>query len=137
MSGFFLKPIPRPNWAWASGLFAVMLGAVSIKNEWAALSGSSGARALGYALPFLVYFHLAMGAAYIVAGVGLYNLKRWAAWGSLVIALASLVVGGAYGLFLATGGAPSIIIILSLGFRAVSWTVIGGLAWRNLLAPKS
>lgn len=127
------EPGDRPRWAIGAAVIAVLFGAITIVSSGTVLFGGSAARAaVGNAVPFVLWFNFAAGFAYILAGVGLFLWRRWAAMLSAAIAFATLSIFVAFGWHAFTGGAFEMRTVGAMAFRSVTWIVIAFASWRSL-----
>ncbi len=88
--------------------------------------------AFGNIVLFVVWFNFLAGFAYVVAGIGLYRSRRWAALLAVLIAAASVLVLVALGIRIATGGVHEARTIAAMVLRTGVWIVIALLACRAL-----
>ena len=130
------SPAP-PRWFRALAWIAIGFGVATLFAGGSVLfgtqlTGSDQARqAAGAVVPFVLWFNFAAGFAYVIAGVGLWQGRRWAAWLALGIAAATTAVGGAFLVYVAMGGAYEPRTVAALVFRAAVWTLLAGLALRH------
>ena len=81
----------RSPWIWAISFVAISFGLLTIRAGDTVLFGSAAARsAAGHYVPFVLWFNFLAGFAYVIAGVGLWLERRWAAW--LAIACMAVVL---------------------------------------------
>ena len=96
----------RPRWAAVMALVAIIFGIVTIIVGGKTLfSGTEERAAAGNIVPFVLWFNFVAGFAYVIAGVGLFLWKRWAAQLSAAIAVATMVVFIAFGVHIFLDGA--------------------------------
>ena len=96
----------RAIWMRVVSLIAIGFGLMTIREGGAVLFVDGAARqAAGHYVPFVLWFNFLAGFAYIVAGVGLWMRRRWAAWLAIVITVATALVFLAFGVHVALGGA--------------------------------
>lgn len=94
------------------------------------LTGFSGGRTLlgsvdmGAVVPFVLWFNTLAAGAYIVAGVGLWQARRWAYPLSLAIFVATLLVFAGFGLHVARGGAFEMRTVFAMALRSAVWGAI-------------
>jgi hypothetical protein len=123
----------RPYWAFAVAIVAVLFGALTIWAGGHALFGSVEARAaVGNAVGFVLYFNFFCGFFYVIAGIGLFLWKRWAAGLSAAIAITTLFVFVAFGLHVAAGGAYEMRTMWAMTLRTSVWIVVAVAACRTL-----
>ncbi|TAK46918.1 MAG: hypothetical protein EPO23_14825 [Xanthobacteraceae bacterium] len=127
------SPFPRPRWALAAALFAVIFGIATLIVGGLPLFGGAERRAsAGAIVPFVLWFNFTAGFAYIAAGVGLFLWKRWAAVLAAAIAIASLAVFAAFGVHVARGGAFEMRTVVAMTTRCAVWIVIAFASCRAL-----
>lgn len=131
-----LSKLNRPFWIGAAALFAMLFGLLTIISGGRVLFNSVSRQAAGNYVPFVVWFNFLAGFAYVIAGIGLWLLRRWSVWLSFMIAGATLIVLAAFGVHILNGGAYEIRTVAALGLRSVVWLVISAMAYRHL-NPKS
>ena len=91
-------------------------------------------QAAGHYVPFVLWFNFLAGFAYIVAGVGLWMRRRWAAWLAIVITVATALVFLAFGVHVALGGAWERRTVVAMTLRTLVWAGIAAIAWRRSAA---
>lgn len=117
---------------------AIGFGVLTIKEGGAVLFGDAAARvAAGNYVPFVLWFNFLAGFVYVVCGAGLWAQRRWAAWLAVGIALATLLMFGAFGLHVYAGGAYEPRTVAAMSLRSLVWVGIATLAWRQLLRPRA
>lgn len=123
----------RRGWLRLLGVIGVFFGLMTLREGGAVLFIDGAARAAaGNYVPFVLWFNFLAGFAYVVAGVGLWLRQAWAARLALGIALATLLVFGALGAHIATGGAYETRTLVAMTLRSMVWIVLGAVAWRLL-----
>lgn len=129
------RPAAAGRW-WLPGaaLLAVGFGLLTLRAGGNVLFGGEDARtAAGHYVPFVVWFNFIAGFGYVLAGIGLWRRRRWAAWLALVIAVATALVFAAFGVHVYTGGAYELRTVIAMSFRTALWAAIALLAWRRLI----
>jgi hypothetical protein len=117
-----------------AAIVAIGFGALTIASGGRALFGSVEARAaVGNAVPFVLWFNFLAGFAYVVAGAGLLFREKWAAWLSSAIALATVLVFGAFAIHVMGGGAYEVRTVYAMILRAAVWITIAALSVKTLL----
>jgi hypothetical protein len=81
---------------------------------------------MGAVVPFVLWFNTLAGLAYVVAGLGLWQGRRWAWPLSFAIFAATLLVFAAFGLHVAQGGAFEMRTVFAMTLRSTVW---GWIAW--------
>ena len=107
--------------------FAALFGALTVKAGGNALFGD-GAAGGNYA-PLVIWLNFLDGFAYIAAAIGLSFEQRWAAWLALCLAGLTVVASGAFGVYVASGGAFEARTLWAMMARSVTWIGIALLAW--------
>jgi hypothetical protein len=105
-----------------AGGVAVAFGVLTVFSGGRTLLGSAD---MGAVVPFVLWFNTLAGLAYVVAGFGLWQGRRWAWPLSLAIFAATLLVLAAFGLHVAQGGAFEMRTVFALALRSTVW---GGIA---------
>lgn len=139
-----MQPIPSPaemmptgNARWmlrGSAAFAALFGVLTIKAGGNALFGD-GASGGNY-VPFVIWFNFLAGFAYIAAAIGLWFGQRWSAWFTLCLAVLTVVTFGAFGVYVASGGAFETRTVWAMTARSLIWAAIAALAYRTLGAAR-
>lgn len=126
--------IPRtPRWAAVLALVAIAFGVVTIIVGGRTLFGGVEVRAAaGNIVSFVLWFNFVAGFAYVIAGIGMLLSKRWAAYLSAAIAVATIAVFIALGIHIFAGLAFEARTVGAMSFRSAVWVVIAVLAWRKL-----
>lgn len=123
-------------WVWAAALVAVVFGLITIREGGGVLFGEEAKRrAAGHYVPFVVWFNFLAGFAYVIAGIGLFARARWAAYLAFAIAVGTLAVFIAFGLWIATGGAYESRTVIAMALRSAVWLAIAAVAFR--FVPRS
>jgi hypothetical protein len=125
---------PRtPRRAAVLALVAIGFGGVTILVGGRTLFGGVEARsAAGNIVAFVLWFNFAAGFAYIIAGIGLLLRKRWAAYLSMAIAVATIAVFIALGIHIFIGLAFEERTVGAMMIRSAVWVTIAVLACREL-----
>ena len=123
----------RGFWTWAVSLIAIAFGLMTIKEGGAVLLGDPAARsAAGDYVPFVLWFNFIAGFAYVIAGIGLWLQRRWAAGLALTIAAATVLVFIAFGIHVFSGGAYAQRTPVAMSARSLIWITIAVFALRTL-----
>ena len=118
-----------PRWAAILALVATAFGIVTIIVGGKTLFGGPEERAAaGNIVPFVLWFNFIAGFAYVIAGVGLFFWKRWAAKLSAAIASATVAVFIAFGIHVFLGGAFEVRTVGAMIIRSALWIVIAASA---------
>lgn len=108
-------------------LLAVAFGVLTLKEGGLVLFMNGAAReAAGNYVPFVLWFNFLAGFAYVVAGIGLWLGKRWAATLAIWIALATALILLAFLVLVAGGAAHEKRTLIALPLRTLVWA---GIAW--------
>jgi hypothetical protein len=112
----------RSTGLWVAAGLAVVFGALTILSGGRALFGDAAAQAaVGYAVPFVLWFNFLSGFAYVLAGIGIAMRKPWAGRLAIVLALAILAVFALFGLHVLRGGAHEIRTVGAMTLRTAVW----------------
>ena len=112
---------------------AVLFGLLTIAAGGRALFGGPEARAaVGDAVPFVLWFNTLAGFAYVLAGAGLFARRRWAAWLSAAILVATLAVFAAFGFHVLQGGTYEARTVAAMTLRTAVWLVLSVVAFRAI-----
>ncbi|WP_041376241.1 hypothetical protein [Polymorphum gilvum] len=112
---------------------AILFGILTLVSGGTALFGAPAARArFGDTVAFVLWFNFLAGFAYVAAGIGLFRRRRWSAWLSVAIAVATIAVFAAFGLHVAGGGAFEPRTVAALFLRTAVWLMIAATAIRTL-----
>ena len=106
-----------------AGGVAIVFGVLTIFSGGRTLLGSAD---MGAVVPFVLWFNTLAGLAYFVAGLGLWQGRRWAWPLSFAIFAATLLVFAAFGLHVARGGAFEMRTVFAMALRGAVW---GWIAW--------
>ena len=114
--------LQRPRLAIVLAALAIVFGAVTLYSGGAVLFGDGQARAAaGDYVPFVLWFNFLAGFAYIAAGVGFYLWRPWAGKLSALIAIATVLIFGAFGLHIMLGGAYELRTVGAMVLRSAAW----------------
>lgn len=106
-------------------MVAAIFGIVTIIVGGKTLFGGAEERtAAGNIVPFVLWFNFVAGFAYVIAGVGLFLWKRWAAQLSAAIAAATIAVFILFGAHIFFGGAFESRTVGAMIIRSAVWIVI-------------
>ena len=106
-----------------AGGVAIAFGVLTVFSGGRTLLGSAD---MGAVVPFVLWFNTLAGLAYFVAGLGLWQGRRWAWPLSFAIFAATLLVFAAFGLHVARGGAFEMRTVFAMALRGAVW---GWIAW--------
>jgi hypothetical protein len=120
----------RPIAVWITALVAIAFGTLTIKSGGAVLLFDGAARqAAGDYVPFVLWFNFIAGFFYLIAGVGLWQRRRWAVALASAIAAATLAVFAALGLHILNQGAYEMRTVIAMALRCGVWSAIALTAW--------
>lgn len=120
----------RTIWKSAISLVALGFGLLTIREGGTVLLGVEAARvAAGNFVPFVLGFNFVAGFAYVVAGVGLWIQRRWAAWLAVAIFSSTALMFVALGVHVWFGGAYEHRTVIAMSLRTLVWAVIAAIAW--------
>jgi len=123
----------HPSWIRIAAAIAGLFGLLTIREGGAVLFGGEAVRlAAGDYVPFVVWFNFLAGFVYLVAGFGLWLRQPWAVGVAFGIAVATLVAFGAFGVYVATGGAFELRTVFAMTLRVVAWFAIAAVGRRAL-----
>ncbi len=123
----------RDVWSTTISVIAIAFGLLTIKEGGTMLFGGDAARTeAGHYVPFVLWFNFLAGFAYVIAGVGLWRLQRWAVKLSSVIAAATLLVFVAFGIHIANSGAWEQRTLVAMTLRSLVWITIAVISTHHL-----
>jgi hypothetical protein len=105
-----------------AGGVAIAFGLLTVASGGATLLGELE---MGAVVLFVLWFNTLAGVAYVLAGLGLWQARRWAVPLSLAIFVATLLVFAGFGLHVAQGGAFEMRTVFAMALRSAVW---GGIA---------
>ncbi|HEY9057260.1 MAG TPA: hypothetical protein VIN77_08940 [Aurantimonas sp.] len=125
-----IRPGSRPRWIVVLAIIAIVFGVLTLYSGSAVLvSDGPGRAAAGAYVPFVLWFNVFAGLAYIIAGIGLYNWQKWAVNLSILVAASTLLVFAAFGVHIMTGGSYEVRTIFAMILRSTVWMTIASFAW--------
>ena len=111
-------------WRWIAGGLALAFGIATLVEGGHVLFGGPGARAeAGDVVPFVLAFNFGAGFAYVLAGLLTLLRRKWAVWIARAIALSTMLVFGAFGLHVLSGGAYETRTLVAMSLRSGFWVV--------------
>ncbi len=124
----------RSIWIWIITIIAVIFGLLTIKSGGSVLFVDGVAREeAGNFVPFVIWFNFLAGFAYLIAGAGLFMQKLWAAWMSVFIVVATIVIFALFGLHILNEGMYEFRTVAAMSLRTVIWALIATFAYRNII----
>lgn len=124
--------LTRSIWIWATALSAVLFGLLTIISGGSVLFNAQAQQTAGNYVAFVVWFNFLAGFAYVIAGMGLWLLRRWSIWLSFLIAGATLAIFAVFGGHILSGGVYELRTVAAMGLRSAVWLVIAAIAYRHL-----
>ena len=122
----------RPTWVWISAIVAILFGMLTIKSGGSVLFIDGEARlAAGKYVDFVLWFNFLAGFFYIATGIGIWLRKPWSTSAAIALALLTLLVLGALGIYILNGGESEPRTTMAMGLRSLVWTVIAITSWRR------
>jgi len=116
------------------GVVGILFGLMTLREGGAVLFVDGAAReAAGDYVPFVLWFNFLAGFVYIAAGLGLWLGQAWGTRVALGIAVATFLVFGALGVYIASGGAFETRTVVAMTLRSTIWLIISFVAWRLLV----
>lgn len=116
-------------------VLAIAFGLLTIFSGGQALFGDAQARAaVGNAVDFVLWFNFLAGFVYVLVGMTLWRGLRWAARAAGLLALATALVAGLFGLHVLNGGAYEMRTVGALALRFAFWTAVAITARARLKA---
>ena len=119
---------------WFFSLLAAVFGFLTLKSGGEVLFIDGVARlAAGHYVPFVLWFNFSAGFVYIVTAIFLWRMHPWSAWLSFLLAIATLIVFAAFGLYIVNGGEYEMRTVFAMTLRSIVWIVITVFAWRRFI----
>ena len=81
----------------------------------------------------LWWFNFLAGFAYVVAGIGLWLMQRWAFFLAVAIAAATALTFAALGMHIFSGAAYEFRTVIAMSLRTLVWVTISGVSYKVLL----
>lgn len=120
----------RPRWIIVLAIIAIAFGVLTLYSGGTILVSDGPERAAaGAYVPFVLWFNVMAGFAYSIAGIGLYNWRKWAVNLSILVAVATLLVFAAFGVHIMTGGSYEVRTVVAMTLRSTVWLTIAAFAW--------
>jgi hypothetical protein len=114
-------------------VFAFIFGLMTVFSGESVLFGPAEAREwAGSYIQFVVWFNFLEGFAYVLAAIGLWQVKRWAANLTTLITAATAAAALGFTVVVLRSGAYEMRTVGALGFRFAFWTEIAVLAHRTM-----
>lgn len=127
----------RSRWLRVAAVIGTLFGLMTIREGGAVLFFDGTAReAAGDYVPFVLWFNFLAGFVYVIAALGLWFRRIWAARVALGIAVATLLVFAAFALHALSGGAYEARTVVAMTIRSAVWLVIAVVGWHQLIKEK-
>lgn len=119
---------------WVVTIVAIVFGLLTIKSGGLVLfvDGVDRENAGNY-VPFVLWFNFLAGFVYLVVGIGLFLQKKWAAWGAVAIAVATVVIFSLFGLHILNEGLYENRTVAAMCIRTSVWVLIAMFAYRKFI----
>ncbi|MBV1888687.1 MAG: hypothetical protein KUG67_00375 [Proteobacteria bacterium] len=115
-------------------IIAFIFGLLTIKSGGSVLFIDGPDRvAAGTYTPFVLWFNFIAGFFYLLAAVGLFLQKTWAAWLAIVIVAATLITFTVFSLHISNGGIYESRTIYAMALRSLVWAAIALFAYRKFI----
>lgn len=119
---------------WLVSLLAALFGLLTIKSGGAVLFFDGEARqAAGNYVPFVLWFNFCAGFVYVVTAIVLWLMRPWSAWLASLLAVSTLTVFAALGVYILNGGEYEMRTVGAMSLRSAVWIVIAAFAWYRFL----
>ena len=106
-------------------IVAIVFGLLTIKSGGMVLFTDGAVhQAAGNYVPFVLWFNFMAGFAYVVAGVGLWQQRRWARNLAVMIAVATVTIFMLFGVYILNHGAYEIRTVVAMSVRSTLWITI-------------
>ncbi|MEZ4676383.1 MAG: hypothetical protein R2932_19335 [Caldilineaceae bacterium] len=125
----------RSRWVRAMSIVAILFGLLTILSGGRTLFNAEAQQLAGNYVPFVLWFNFLAGFAYVIAGIGLWTMKRWGLWLSFAIATTTVLVFAAFGIQIWSGGSYEMRTVGAMGLRALIWIITSAVAYKNLNSP--
>jgi hypothetical protein len=128
----YARSAGRPRWALVAAAVAVVFGLASIVSGGRVLFGAPEARAAaGEIVLFVLWFNFLTGFAYVAAGIGLMQWRRWGGQLSLLLAVSILIAAAFFARHIILGGAYEMRTVLAMLLRSAFWVTLAVIAcWK-------
>ena len=115
---------------WLVPVIAVVFGLLTIKSGGSVIFiDGVGRQEAGNYVPFVLWFNFLAGFFYIIAGVGLWLKKQWAAKLSVLIAVTTVIIFAMLGFYILSGGLYEMRTIVAMSLRSIIWAFIAIFAY--------
>ncbi|MDH5756279.1 MAG: hypothetical protein OEZ55_06395 [Nitrospinota bacterium] len=114
----------NPLWVKVVSVLAIVFGGITLISGGSVLFVESARQGAGAYVPFVVWFNFIAGLGYIVAGAGIWGLKKWSGPLSIFLAASTLLVFFALGIHIAGGGGYEMRTVAAMTLRFFVWAAI-------------
>lgn len=115
----------RPVWVWITAIITVIFGIMTIKSGGSVIFIDGEARqAAGNYVDFVLWFNFTAGFFYVATGIGIWLQKTWSLTAAIILAILTLMVFGAFGLYIYFGGEYEQRTVSAMSLRSAVWIVI-------------
>jgi len=126
--------IQRPVAIWIASIFALIFGLLTLRSAGLVLfTEGEFHQQQGNFVPFVVWFNFSAGFAYIIAAIGLFMMSRWSGYLAYLIAAATAVVFGLFGLHVINGGLYEMQTVGAMTIRVSVWVAIAAVAYFKVM----
>ncbi len=128
-----LKPV-RSISIWVFSAVAIIFGGLSIRSGGLVIfTTGEFHQQQGNFVPFVVWANFLGGFAYIVAAIGLLQLKRWAGFFAYLITSMTVVIYAAFVVHIMGGGLYEMQTVVAMAIRTTLWVAISLLAYFQIM----
>ena len=120
----------RPKWMLTTAVIAIVFGIATIVSGGKSLFTDAGRTAAGSYVPFVLWFNFFAGFAYVVAGAGLAQGRKWTASFAIFIATATGLVFSLFLFQVFRGQAYEMRTVYAMILRFGFWLVVALLCSR-------
>lgn len=119
----------------SAALIGGLFGAVTVFSAASVLVGPGAASAGDY-VPFIAWFNFLGGSFYVVAALGLWLGRRWAAPLAAALAILTVLAFTAMGGYIAAGARFEMRTVAAMTLRTLMWIAIAILACSTLVCAR-
>jgi len=124
----------RPIALWIAAAIALLFGLATLKSGGSVLFIDGPDRAAaGHYVPFILWFNFLAGFSYIIAAIGLFGKKPWAAKLAMVICLATLIAFAMLAVMILQSVPYETRTVAAMTLRSLIWAIISMIAYRAVL----
>ena len=119
---------------WLFSLLAFIFGLMTLKSGGSVLFIDGEARlAAGHYVPFVLWFNFCAGFLYLITAFAIWLMRPWAAWLSIFLALTTIAIFAALGLYIFNGGEYEMRTVAAMTLRSTVWIIIAAFTWNRFL----